>query len=77
MRKGVKINDLVVGKKYIFITNKRFEYLGEFYEKKVEIVSVCWHDGPEFDIRLKFEKPILENKTFYSLHEQGFIEVDY
>jgi hypothetical protein len=74
---SLKIKDLVVGKKYLFITKKGYEYLGQYYEKKTEIESECWHDGPEFDIRLKFENPIFNNKTFYSIYEQGFIEVDY
>jgi len=77
IKKSLRVMDLVIGKKYLFITKEGYVYLGQYYEKKVEITSQCWHDGPEIDIQLLFENPILENKSFYSLNQQGFIEVNY
>jgi hypothetical protein len=76
LQSSLRILDLVVGKKYMFVTKEGPKNLGEFYERITEIENFCWHDGPEICIKLIFEIPFLENKNFYSLHEQGFVEIE-
>ena len=76
MKDSLSISDLIIGEKYSFITKNRVIYLGEFYNKNVEIESHCWHDGPEFIIKLEFEYDLLQEYNFYNLSDKGFISTE-
>ena len=74
MKESLSILQLEIGNKYYFVTNEKLIYLGEFYEKIKEMESYCWHDGPTFIIKLKFENDLLSDYEFYDDSNKGFIE---
>jgi hypothetical protein len=76
IKKSLSISNLIVGEKYYFITKNELVYLGEFYNKKNEIESQCWHDGPEIIIKLDFEYDLLKEYNFYDLSDKGFVKED-
>jgi len=74
MKESLSISQLEIGNKYYFITNEKLIFLGKFCEKTKEMESYCWHDGPSFIIKLKFENDLLSDYEFYDDSNKGFIE---
>lgn len=76
IKNSLSISELIIGEKYSFITkNGLLIYLGEYYNKNIEIDFHCWHDGPEFIVKLEFEYDLLQEYIFYSITDKGFINV--
>jgi len=74
MKNSFSISQLEIGKKYYFVTKDKLIFLGKFYEKIKEIESECWHDGPTFIIKLKFEYDLLSDYDFHDDSNKGFVE---